>query len=417
MKMTRRHSRFNHVLFGGWILALLMLIGIGLYAAVQVLLHGLVVTNLTDLVPWGLWITIDLSAIAMSAGAFSLCAAVYLIGLKQYEPVARTATVIGLIGYSMAMLCLLLDVGRPDRFWHGFVFWNTHSVLWEVTMCVGLYFSVLVLEMMPIVGKNPWLRRALPGLSRRLVSIHHLAPILALLGLAFSLLHQSSLGATYAVIQAKPAWYRPSISVLFIFSAVIGGISLTVFASMLAARLTRLANVNDRLLQRLSFFVGWALAGYLYARFWDAFAITYTYQPGRSEALTMLTKGSLAFNFWVGEILFGAVIPIIILLTSRLRQNTTWRMIALIMVVGGVIAYRWDINMVGQLIVLTYLPQEIVARYTQYTPSLIEIATGAGIVAYGLLAFTMAVRYLNAVDHQRPPEMESAIRAATVSAD
>ena len=43
---------------------------------------GLGITNLTDLVPWGLWITIDLSSIALGAGAFSLCAGVYLFGLE-----------------------------------------------------------------------------------------------------------------------------------------------------------------------------------------------------------------------------------------------------------------------------------------------------------------------------------------------
>ncbi|MFV2044642.1 MAG: NrfD/PsrC family molybdoenzyme membrane anchor subunit, partial [Anaerolineales bacterium] len=110
-----------------WIMGLMAFILVGLFGAYQVFTKGLIVTNLTDLVPWGLWITIDLSAIALSAGAFSLCAVVYLVGLKQYEPVARTATFIGIIGYSMAMLCLLLDVGRPERFWHGFVYWNTHS--------------------------------------------------------------------------------------------------------------------------------------------------------------------------------------------------------------------------------------------------------------------------------------------------
>ena len=41
------------------------------------------ITNLTQEVPWGLWITIDLSSIALAGGAFSLCAAVYLIGLKR----------------------------------------------------------------------------------------------------------------------------------------------------------------------------------------------------------------------------------------------------------------------------------------------------------------------------------------------
>ena len=55
----------------------------GLAAALLVFWKGLGITNLTDLVPWGLWITIDLSSIALSAGAFSLCAGVYLFGLKR----------------------------------------------------------------------------------------------------------------------------------------------------------------------------------------------------------------------------------------------------------------------------------------------------------------------------------------------
>ncbi len=398
------------LLLAGWVLGLLLLIAIGIAAAIQVFWRGLVVTNLTDLVPWGLWITIDLSAIAMSAGAFSLCAAVYLIGLKQYAPVARTATFIGIIGYSMAMLCLLMDVGRPDRFWHGFVYWNIHSVLWEVTMCVGLYFSVLILETMPIIGETDWMQRALPRLSHRLTSIHHLAPVLAFFGLAFSLLHQSSLGATYGVLQARPIWYRPNLSVLFIYSAVLGGISLTIAASMLAARISVRARIDDALLERLAHFIGWALLGYIYFRFWDTFAMTYTHQPGRAEGLQILTTGSLAFNFWVGEVLLGMLVPVVILLYGRWRKDPTARMIALFLVAGGVIAYRWDITMVGQLIVLTYLPQEITARYTQYTPSLIELATGTGVVAYGLLAFTFGVRYLNIVNHRsthKPSVMRS----------
>ena len=62
-------------------------------------------------------------------------------------------------------------------------------------------------------------------------------------------------------------------------------------------------------------------------------------------------------------------------------------------------AYRWDTTLVGQLVVLTYLPSEIVARYTSYVPSLVELVSGAGIVAYGLLAFTLGVKFLNVVDH------------------
>jgi Ni/Fe-hydrogenase subunit HybB-like protein len=383
-----------------WISILGIFIITGIAAGVMVLWKGLSLTNLTDIVPWGLWITIDLSSIAVSAGAFSLCAVVYLLGLKRYEPVARTATFIGLIGYTMAVLTLILDIGRPDRFWHSLVYWNKHSLLWEVTMCVTLYLAVLALEAMPIFASFGWLRTRWPKMSEKMLRLHHFAPYLAIAGLALSMLHQSSLGALYGVLKSRPLWYRPDISVLFIISAIASGMALTVFASMLSARLTRHANVENNILERVSQIIGWVLVIYLYFRFWDALAMTYTYEPGRTEGLQLLTSGPLSFNFWIGEILLGTIVPIILLLNKRTRTFPLWRMLALALVVGGVIAYRWDTNMSGLMIILSYLPGDPAVAYTAYRPSLIEIMTGVGIVSYGLLVFSMGVRYLRVVDHE-----------------
>lgn len=387
-----------------WLALLAILLAIGAAAYGIVLVKGLSVTNLSDLVPWGLWITIDLSAIALSAGAFLLCAAVYLLGLKQYQPVARTATFVGLIGYSMALLTLLLDIGRPDRFWHAIVYWNPHSLLWEVSMCLMLYFSVLILETAPIFGQTKFMQKHFPWISNKLISIHHLAPFLALLGLLLSMLHQSSLGATYGVLKARPIWYKPGLSVLFMFSAIVGGPSLTVLISKISGRLSPRAKVDESLLDRITLFIGWALVGYIYFRFWEAFSMTYTYEPGRTESLNMLTSGPLSFNFLVGEMLLGAIVPAILLLVPRFRRSWIAQVIALTLVVGGVVAYRWDVNMSGLLVILTYLPTQIETIYTNYFPSIIEILSGLGVVAYGALAITLAIRYLNVVDHY--PEKE-----------
>lgn len=402
--------------FSLWVTILSLVFFAGLIGMGIVFWKGLVVTNLTDLVPWGLWITIDLSSIAMSAGAFSLCALVYLLGLKRFQPLARTATFVGLIGYSMAVITLLLDIGRPDRFWHAVVYWNTHSVLWEVTMCVTLYFTVLLLETAPIFAGLPWLKGRFPWVSRRLSSLHHLAPYLAIVGLGLSMLHQSSLGATYGVLKARPIWYRPDLSVLFMASAIAGGISMTLLVTMLAGRLSPRVRVNDELVEKLAYAVGWVLVGYLYFRFWDALSMTYTYAPGRTEGLRLITRGALSFNFWAGEILVGALIPIVILLNTRYRSQPILRMLALAMVVGGVVAYRWDTNIAGQMVLLTYLPNEIVARYTHYIPSFIEILTGAGVVAYGALAVTLGVRYLNIVDHPLEAQAEQTSQVALPAA-
>lgn len=387
-----------------WIGFLLLVLAAGFTAYGIVLVKGLSVTHLSDVVPWGLWITIDLSAIALSAGAFTLCAVVYLVGLKQYEPVARTATFIGLIGYTMAMFTLLLDIGRPDRFWHALVYWNTHSLLWEVSMCLTLYLCVLALETAPIIGRTEWMQTRFPWIANKMTTVHHFAPILAIFGLGLSMLHQSSLGATYGTLQARPIWYKPGLSFMFMFSAILGGPALTVLITKLSGRLTPSAKVDDSLLDKITLFIGWGLVAYMYYRFWDVFSVTYTYEPGRSESLGMLTSGPLAFNFLVGEMLLGALIPAILLLVPRFRKSWTAQVIALTLVVGGVVAFRWDVNMSGLLIILTYLPQEITAVYTTYFPSVIEILSGLGVVAYGALAITIGVRYLNIIDHQRVKE-------------
>ncbi len=371
----------------------------GLVAGILVFWKGLGITNLTDLVPWGLWISIDLSAIALSAGAFSLCAGVYLFGLKRYQPLARTATFVGLIGYSMAMLALLLDIGRPERFWKAMVYWNTHSLLWEVTMCVVLYFTVLVLESMPIFASFEWFRKRFPRIVSRMEGVHHYAPFLAIIGLGLSSLHQSSLGAIYGVIKARPFWFKPEMSVLFMLSAIVGGIALTLFASMLASRLTSKAKVNDALIERVALFVGYLLIGYFYFRAWDALATTYTYDPGRTEGLQLMLKGPLAFNFWVLEMLLGILVPMILLLYRPTRMNRFWRMTALLLVAIGVAAFRWDTNISGFLVVMSYIPGQLAVSYTSYRPSLIEIMAGAAIIAYGLAAFSLGVRYLRVVDH------------------
>ena len=410
LKILRSKLRISPWLI--WLGALAAVLVAALVAGLMVFSQGLWLTGLSDRVPWGLWITIDLSSIALSAGAFSLCAAVYLIGLKRYEPIARTATFVGLIGYTMAMLSLLLDIGRPDRFWHAMVYWNSHSLLWEVTMCVMLYLTVLVLESMPIFARLDWLKRRFPSITARMSRVHHYAPYLAIAGLVLSSLHQSSLGGVYGVLKARPIWYKPEMAVLFMFSAILGGIALTLFASMLSARLTARARTNDMLIERVARFLAWGLVGYLYFRFWDVFAQHYTYDPGRTEGLGLLTGGPLSFNFWVLEMVLGTLVPAVMLLHPGTRQHPFWRMTALALVVVGVIAFRWDTNLSGLLVVMPYFPGQQAISYASYTPSLIEFLTGMGIVAYGLLAFSLGVRYLGVVDHRITTELRETVSQA-----
>jgi molybdopterin-containing oxidoreductase family membrane subunit len=187
-------------------------------------------------------------------------------------------------------------------------------------------------------------------------------------------------------------------SVLFMLSAIVGGISLTLFATMLSSRLTNKARINDGLIERVAHFIGYLLIGYFYFRAWDGLSQTYAYDPGRSEGLHFLTKGPFAFNFWIVEMLFGMIVPMILLLYKPTRVNRFSRMVALFFVAAGVVAFRWDTNITGQLVLMSYVPGAAIT-YKSYRPSWIEIMTGAAIIAYGLTGFSLGVKYLRVVDH------------------
>ncbi len=400
-----------------WMAFLSVFMAVGVGAALVVFIKGLVITNLTDLVPWGLWISIDLSAIALAAGAFSVSAIAYLLRKKELQPMAKTAVFVGFVCYSIAMMMLLLDIGRPDRFWHGFVFWNIHSPLWEVTICVGLYFSVLMMEVLPIIGHWHPVEQHLPRLSTRMTGLHRFTPVLAFIGLFLSTLHQSSLGLTYGKLVARPIWYGSwSMAITFYVTAIIGGIALVTFISFFSARLTPQARINKQVLDKMAHGLGWAVLFLLALRWWTLMGMPVDYVPGKTEALHILTRGRLAFNFWWLEIILGMVVPIIILLIPQFRRNERLRMAALLLVAIGVVAYRWNTNLVGQLVVFGTVPGSDIPIFTHYTPSLVEILTGAGVIAYGLLAITFGVRYLHVIDHGEGVEApaEASVPAAMV---
>ncbi len=383
--------------YSAWIGFLAVVFGIGFVSVLSVFINGLAVTNLTDGLPWGLWITVDLSAIGLGAGAFTLSAAVYIFGLKRFRAIARAAVVMGLLGYSSAMIALLVDIGRPDRFYHPAIYWNVHSVLWEITMCVLLYTTVLVMEVIPIVIESTPLKnnRFLQGLAHFL---HRIMPIAALAGLGLSLLHQSSLGATYGVLTARPVWFSPSAPVLFILSAVAGGVGMTIAVTAITGSALRKYLISFNVLDGLTRFAGFTSLAYLYLKLWSWAATNYySHSPAVANDLELLGEHTpYGFTFWWFEILLGALIPAIIFLWPRTRRNRLALIVAGGLAGFGVIVYRWNMTLAGFVVPMDWSPGVAdVLPINTYVPSITEWGVAFGILAFWLLAWSLAARFLN----------------------
>lgn len=190
-------------------------------------------TNLTHDNPWGLWIGFDvMTGVALAAGGFVTTSAVYLFGMKEYQPITRPAVLTGFIGYFLVVLGLLVDLGRPWRLPYPFIVQSgPTSALFEVSLCVALYLTTLFVETTPAAFE--WL-----GWKRWRKVVHGMTLALTIFGLILSTLHQSTLGALYLVTPTKlhPLWYTPYIPVQFFVSAVAAGIAMVTVEGAISHR-------------------------------------------------------------------------------------------------------------------------------------------------------------------------------------
>ena len=148
-----------------WVLLLLMAFGAVTFVARFVLgLGGS--TNLSDTYPWGLWILFDLVWIAVAAGAFAMAGIIYVFQRKDLYGLGRSAVLMGLLSYSFVMVTLIADLGLP---WHSYQLAlqaPEHSAMFEVSWCVGLYVTILLLEFLPVPFAHFGYQRAADALRK-----------------------------------------------------------------------------------------------------------------------------------------------------------------------------------------------------------------------------------------------------------
>ncbi len=397
MMTTLRRQVITYPRYAAWATFIGVLLLIGVISGLNVLINGLAVTNLLDQVPWGLWITIDLSAIALGAGAFSLSTIAYIFGVKSFERIARISVFVGFVGYTSAMLALIMDIGRPERFWHPTVYWNVHSVLWEITMCVIFYSMVLVFELSPAILEMDQVSRRFKRAPQISHVMHRFTPFVAIFGLGLSLLHQSSLGATYGVLVARPLWFKPSLPVMFILSAVAAGATLTLAVTIFYENMVQDRKISPRLRGQIATFAGLMTLAYLYLKLWDFLAtFYYSHLPARVEANEILHATTpYGTTFWWMEVVLGALVPAIILLSSRLRTQDLWIVVAGLLAVAGVIVNRWNVTLSGLVVPMDWSPGVAdLFPVHHYFPSLTEMGVGLGVLGYALLMLTLGLYFL-----------------------
>ena len=397
-----------------WILPWAALLAFGLYSAGLCLVQGLNQTNMDNRFAFGLWIFLDLTVIALGAGAFFTGFLLYILRIHELRAVINSAVVIGLVCYSGAVTVLAVDVGQPLRAWFTFWYPNVHSMLTEVTFCISCYLTVLAIEYLPIVLKN----RRLRDVPRLLVfehELHKLVYVLAGVGTFLSFFHQGSLGGLYGVLRGRPFAFReglfiwPSTFFLFILSAAAVGPSFIICTTWLVEKISRKRLVRPDVYRILARISGLLLAAYTLAKSVDTLVWINRTSPGAGFVAEQYYSWS-PFGTWilVAEIVGFGLVPALILLTPGFRARMGWVVAAAVLACLGVTLNRFVMTV--QTLALPTLPFD---PFLSYFPSWQEIGTFLAVVAYGVLVYSFSFRYFRLF----PEEPELRVEPARAEAE
>jgi Ni/Fe-hydrogenase subunit HybB-like protein len=353
---------------------LLLMAGAASVAVYRVVFGLKASTNMNDYWPWGLWISFDvLGGVAMAAGAFLIAGAVYILNWKKYKCIARASILNAFFGYLLAAISITLDIGRTVVIWHPLVMWQINSIMFLVAVHLVLYLTTLATESSPMVFEKLVMPRTLHIVTRFMVGA-------VMLGVALSLLHQSSLGANYLITQGKlsPLWYSKHIPYLFLISAIMMGLSMVSFETILTGKVFNHKTPKD-VLEGLS--RGVVYCGVPYGVMKIGILVA---GPGVGA---LFSSGFLGL-LWLLEMAVGVIIPVLLLAKKANRQNLDTIFVASILVILGVLLNRLN---VGIFAISGYANRVGV----DYFPSIMEFMLTAGMIAFAILGFKVCAKYLN----------------------
>jgi len=354
---------------------LILVMGIAGMVALYRLFFGLgAATNLSNAWPWGFWIAFDvLGGVAMAAGGFLIAGAVYILNWKKYKPIVRPAVLNAFFGYLLAAIAISLDIGRTFRIWHPMFMWQVNSIMFIVAIHVVLYTSTLATESSPMIFEKLKMTKAYNLVTRIMVPV-------VIFGVLLSLLHQSSLGAVYLIVPSKlsPLWYSSLLPYMFLISAIMMGLSMVSFETILSSWAFKHKPPID-ILSGLAKGTLITAVVYFIFKLWILLS-----GPGIGLAF----NGSLASNMFLIEMLIGVILPLVLLASKDMRNRVNSVFTINILVIIGTLVNRMNVAIFG-------IADHTSKMGVDYFPTLMEFLLTLGMVAFAIFGFKVSAKYLN----------------------
>ena len=376
--------------FYAWMIFLTVVIAAGVVSYASQLMHGMAVTEMTDQVSWGFYISNFTFLVGVAAAAILLVIPAYLYHFKAIKKIVAFGELLAVTAVSMAMLFVLVDLGRPDRFWHilpglGRLNFPSSILAWDILALNGYLLLNLTITSYiggcTYFGKDPDKRFVIP---------------LILLSIPWAIGIHTVTAYLYNGLPARPFWNASILAPRFLASAFCAGPALMILIFQVLRKVMDF-RVRDRAIFKLAEIIAYAMAINLFLMFAEIFKEYYsnTAHLAPMQYLYQGLHGHSRLTPWIWTAMAFNTIGFLLFLLPRTRQ----RFLTLNIGCGLIFIGIWIEKGMG-LIIPGFIPDTLHDIY-EYMPSTREVLIGLGIWAFGGMLYTLAVRTVIALDTGR----------------
>ncbi|MBI3273271.1 MAG: polysulfide reductase NrfD [Planctomycetes bacterium] len=364
--------------YRAWVLFLLALVAWGAVAYVDQLRDGLIRTSMRDEVSWGFYVGNFTFLVGVAAAAVMLVIPAYVYNWKPIKEVAILGELLAISAVTMCLLFVLVDMGRPDRFWHvvpflGLLNFPRSLLAWDCLVLNG-YLALNVV----VVGHL---------LYCSFYRVHYRAAIvvpLVLFSIPLAISIHTVTAFLYNGLPARPFWNASILAPRFLCSAFCSGPAILIIVFQILQRTAGLRIQNEAI---------WKVAELMaYAMFLNLFLLgaevfkeyySATHHVVYLQYLFSGVRGhtSLVLYAWA-SVACSAVAFILFLIPATRRHFVTLNLGCLLIYAGVYIEKGMGLVIPG------FTPSTLGEIY-EYVPTLTEVRVGAAVFSVGFLVFTV----------------------------
>ena len=383
MKIALRELDGNspgyYLLLGG--LALVTLIGLG--AAWYMEHHGHIVTGMTNQIVWGLPHVFAVFLVVAASGALNVASMASVFGKTEFKPLAPLSGLLAIALLLGGLTVLLLDLGRPERLIVAMTHFNFKSIFALNIILYSGFMGIVIAYLWTMMER----------------SMNRYTPLAGLFAFVWRMALTTGTGSIFGFVVARQAYDSALLAPLFIALSLSYGLAVFVLVLMLAFQGSG-RPLGDALMARFARLqVIFIAAGFYFVLVYHLTNLYFT-KHHDFERFILLEGGLYTALFWLGQILLGSVLPLVLLLHPRIGQMRRRIAASALLVVGGGFAQMYVTIIGGQAFPLVLFPGRQVSSsfydgvVNSYSPSLPEWLLGFGGIAIAGLIVLLALKFL-----------------------